>query len=190
MSRHIGRSYKRGKPPVEPTVIDWARLAAFIDGEGCIRITEKKEKHYPRAYLYLQINISNTDPRLPAWLKKTFGGGVYHSRRASKLNVRWSDCFMWMVSGGRVAELLQGCMPYFIIKREQAETALAFQETIGRKGGPGYSTPPEIVESQYKFKDALSSLKGRSSRRPGFQKRNETLEQKEVPEGLVDGLIH
>lgn len=37
-----------------------------------------------------------------------------------------------------------GCMPYFIIKKEQAEIALAFQDTLRFKG-KGKHAPPEII---------------------------------------------
>src|SRR5215831_11831464 len=56
--------------------VDWARLAAFIDGEGCIYIVSfsEKGKHKSKRH-QISISITNTDGVLPLWLKNTFKCG-------------------------------------------------------------------------------------------------------------------
>jgi hypothetical protein len=44
-----------------PTVIDYARLAAYLDGEGHIGICSKKGRKSPYS---LSVSIGNTDKRL------------------------------------------------------------------------------------------------------------------------------
>lgn len=148
--------------------IDWARLAAYIDGEGCISI--KAVKGYnaaARRVFYIDVTVANTDFRLTAWLQRTFGG----SSRASKPGSRpkgHAPVAQWNVASRHAANLIQYCLPYFIIKREQADVALAFQETIlpgkpyGCKG-----RPQELIDRQDAFKRQLIALKGTSGgRRP------------------------
>lgn len=178
-------------PEKEPSEIDWARLAAFIDGEGCIRITERKNPKWKRAYLSTQIVVANTDPKLPVWLKATLGGAVYE-RKHNQSHPRakyWANCLSWVISAAMAKHVLECCMPYFIIKRDQAETALAFQATLGHLKG-NKKTPPEVIERQYQFKQELSELKGRASRPAGFRERNKTMEQIVPPDGLVTHRIN
>jgi len=98
-------------------------LAAYIDGEGYIHITPPRRKHAG----CLEVDIGNTDYRLLVWLKETFGGGIsnvtVHSFRKKKM-------WRWEVSRHRAEEVLVGCLPFFIIKKEQAEIGIAFQRLI------------------------------------------------------------
>ncbi len=145
--------------------IDWARLAAYIDGEGCITIKSVHgAREASRRVMYVDINVTNTDVRLTAWLQQTFGGSVYlnHGNRG---NVKWAPAAAWNVASKYAAEILANCLPYFIIKRDQADVALAFQSTIlpGRPYGVK-GRPAELIAKQHAFKEELQTLKGTSSR--------------------------
>jgi hypothetical protein len=145
--------------------IDWARLAAYIDGEGCISIKSVKgNRAASRRVLYVDVSVTNTDFRLTAWLQVTFGGSVYinHGNRG---NEKWSPAAQWNIASKYAAAILEYCLPYFIIKREQAEVALAFQSTIlpGRPYGVK-GRPDDLISKQYGFKEQLQDLKGTSSR--------------------------
>lgn len=145
--------------------VNWARLAAYIDGEGCIRIAGVKgATPYSRRVLYVEVTITNTDVRLGAWLQATFGGSVYVSKANAK-NPKWSPAVAWVVGSRHAATLLEYCLPYFLIKREQANVALSFQSTIvadRRYGCKG--RPVELIDQQMKLRDQLQTLKGTSSR--------------------------
>jgi len=149
-----------------PTDIDWARLAVLIDGEGYIGIaTTFSTKHkWSRPYLYLDVRVTNTDPRVSEWCVQHFGGKVYMGKRPS--NKKWSSCFYWAVSCNKAEAVLLGCLPYFIVKRDQAEVALAFQATLDRAKTNGCNGRPvaEVME-QFRLRDVLRDLKGTSSRR-------------------------
>lgn len=78
----------------------------------------------------------NTDLGLLAWCRNTFGGGVYITAtgepkelRGIKIN-KTKICYAWVVSSGYAEKILNGCLPYFIIKGRQADVALEFQETF------------------------------------------------------------
>jgi hypothetical protein len=141
----------------EPTQIDWARLAAFIDGEGCIRIASAKAKNWKREHLYIDVRIANTDPRLAQWLSSLFGGKIYTSPRKKST---WAACFWWAISCKKAAALLTECLPYLILKREQAETALALQSTMTNRWGVR-GAPQEVIDLQQSLKVKLHDQKGR-----------------------------
>lgn len=152
------------QPTTTPTATDWARLAAYIDGEGCIRIAPCKSKKWKREHLYIQVVVTNTDPRLPLWCAQNFGGRVYgHSNNLYKRqHPHWSSCVYWSINCQLAKRVLEGCLPYFIIKREQAEIAIAFGNTLKRWGVKG--TPRDVIEKQYELKSTLSKMKGTASR--------------------------
>jgi len=74
----------------------------------------------------MQITIGNTDFRLSTWLMRTFGGGVGQC----KSTVRKKKYWYWHLSGQLAADALKGCLPYFIMKRDQAEIAIEFQDLM------------------------------------------------------------
>lgn len=102
--------------------IEWARLAAFIDAEGTIRIARKTQKHYNVA-----IQIANTDPRLMLWLKTLFGGTV---SEAKPPNSRCKVPFYWTTNSRHAEFLLRRMRPYLLLKAQHADLALAFRDTI------------------------------------------------------------
>lgn len=144
----------------QPSELDWARLAAYIDGEGCISIGIARSPKWKRRHLFLRLSVHNTDPRLISWCRDTFEGKIYCTKHR---NPNWSTAWSWIISCRKVEEILKGCLPFFIIKREQAETALAFQSITSRKWGVRGATQ-EVIEQQWAYKDALSTMKGQATR--------------------------
>ena len=143
----------------EPTQIDWARLAAFIDGEGAIllnRFKPQKERGACRKRMWLRIAITNCDERLICWLKETFGGSIALEKRSHVPNQ--TDCYRWYASCRLAGHVLRGCLPYFIVKREQAVLGLEFQKTIGT---PGVNTTEEVHDLREQLRAKLHELKSR-----------------------------
>lgn len=117
--------------------IDWARMAAYVDGEGHIVINMYSGKDAERRFAkhYLVVGVTNTDPRLPLWCAETFGGHVItdkHNHRRKSVN---RPIYKWMASCRVAFEVVSGCLPYMIIKKEQAEIAIAFQKSMRQIGG-------------------------------------------------------
>lgn len=138
----------------KPTREDWIRLAAFIDGEGSILINERRSAKRTNWGSWLRVVIANTDPRLPRWLLLTFGGTIVVARRRAKENHRYA--IKWHVSCRQAEELLRECLPFLLIKKEQAEIALAFQETLG---GPGKRVTLATMLKRKGCRDALTKLR-------------------------------
>ena len=107
--------------------IDWARLAAFIDGEGTIYINRQKARKpswSPR--YFLQVVITNTNPVLMTWLKDTFFGSVYYVKdKSNKFSKK--QVMRWQMNGRIGAIVLTRCLPYFVMKKAQAEVGIAFE---------------------------------------------------------------
>jgi hypothetical protein len=105
----------------------WSYLAGLIDGEGCITIVRSSRsktngKTYYQNYT-LQVDIFNSSLVLMKWLVQYFGG-VYYSRDRGQ---NWKSANNWRPKGlANRKQLLLGILPYLVIKREQAITALAF----------------------------------------------------------------
>lgn len=116
-----------------PTELDYARLAAYIDGEGCLILCTKREKNNRHFRAEARMDVYNCDLRLLLWCRATFGVGSITEKKIGKLSRR--PQFTWRVSGKRsVQQLLVACLPYFITKKEQAEILLAFFATVGSRG--------------------------------------------------------
>ena len=136
----------------EPTEVDWARLAAYIDGEGSIFIA----KRTPRC-LVLGVVVYNTDARLASWLKQTFGGSVTQSLYGK----REKFMFRWDARSRDAVSILEKALPYFIIKREQAEKALEFGELIRPRGFYRIGNPAskEMLAAKAGIKQQLTDMK-------------------------------
>src|SRR5262249_48765603 len=105
------------------------------------------------------LSVHNTDPRLIDWCLKFFGGRVYKIVHENK---KWMDSYGWKVSCKQAKEVLEACLPYFIIKREKAELAIALENTKMRWGRSG--APEEVHRQRWEIRNQLSQLKGKNAR--------------------------
>jgi len=116
--------------PIESaTEIDYARLAAYIDGEGHIEISCNKTHRY---YM-LKVTIVNGDFRLPEWCQDHFGGILCRFRYHGDPK-NYAPMKRWILSSWQASNVLKRCLPYFICKREEAEKAIQFKQTFGSRG--------------------------------------------------------
>jgi hypothetical protein len=150
-----------------PSVIDWAQLAAYIDGEGSILInTQRWNVKGGRSKgfgLALRVTVANTDVRLMQWCKETFGG-TFAEANTSKYyeGKNWKHAYHWGAPNVRGAWILFNCLPYFKIKREQAEIGIQLQESVALTYR-GYSqrVPEDVKAHRIGLKQRLLVLKSR-----------------------------
>lgn len=126
-----------------PSDCDWVRLATLIDTEGNFHITGKKT-------LDLQITVANTDVRLPNWCQTHFGGFVCPNDYKPVLK----KTYRWKTAGPLAREIINGCFPHFISKREQAKVCVEFAETFG-----GRRTDKNVSERRWLLKHKLQKLR-------------------------------
>jgi hypothetical protein len=107
--------------------VDWSYLAGLFDGEGTFSIWRHKGKSSngnPYDSTAIRIEISNTKIELMKWLVEHFGGQYYVTVRK---NDNHNDEYGWRPKGRKNSEmLLLGILPYLVIKKEQAKTALEY----------------------------------------------------------------
>ena len=130
------------------------RIAAFLDGEGCISSSISSSKSGTPMF-NVAVVLDNTDVRIPLWCKENFGGAVY-SRQPKGFRHRLIH--RWQLTGQKATEVLRLSLPYFLIKRDQAEIALALIETLRKDGNP---RPKEVWETRKALTAKLKVLKGR-----------------------------
>jgi hypothetical protein len=110
--------------------IDIARLAAFIDGEGSIHINQRNKSGMMQTpQLSLNLIITNTHIGFINWLKATFDGSIYFVKYEKCKHLGKKQVMRWQVNERMAGIILTRCLPYMLIKKEQAELALAFMET-------------------------------------------------------------
>lgn len=133
--------------------IDWARLAAYIDGEGCIRI-HQNSPHRKTGEIYhgVMIVIAQREAALPRWLTDTFGGFFYQA----KARQGYTTMHYWRVSTVQSCEILRRCKAYMIVKGEQADVAIEYRDTTGITGR---KVPEETKLRRQALRLRLDSLK-------------------------------
>lgn len=92
--------------------MDWAYLAAFIDGEGCISTSKRA---HGRGY-GPQVTMKQVYPESLVWLYKTFQCGT--------LSPRSRDVWWRLRKIVDVMWILEGSVPYLHLKRKQALACL------------------------------------------------------------------
>lgn len=137
--------------------IDWARLAAYIDGEGGVHIlttshTSPTHQGRPKNE-FVRVAITNSDMRLALWLQDTFGGAV---QVRTLQNPAHKPIYVWTVSCAYAVAVLQRCLPYFITKREQAELCIALQATMKRWGVKG--VPESVIKERFVIREKIHVL--------------------------------
>jgi hypothetical protein len=146
---------------LRPSEIDWARLAAFIDGEGSINLSPRRTNTGGTITLCAKIVIANTDFRLAHWLSQTFGM-TYRCDPARVNHDRWKPCFWATACGYRACWIARNAMPWFLLKAAQAEVLLTHQETMGSfERGSGVKTPDNVLEFRNELRQKLHELNRR-----------------------------
>lgn len=155
-----------------PSPLVWAQMAGYIDGEGSILINPRSgyrkggERTIEAATFYLKLTIANTDVRLMVWLKGYFGG-TFKDANTEKYyeGKNWKRAYHWSVSSQQAAWILHNCLPFFVLKREQAEIGIALQDSMKRfTRGAGKELPEELVSERRELKRRLLVLKARGKK--------------------------
>jgi len=146
-----------------PNAIDWAQMAAYIDGEGSILINARKVgKHTTEASaFYLKVMVSNTDIRLVVWCKENFGGNYYDANTEKYYEGHdWKRAYHWNVSSTHAAWILWNCFQYFVMKRDQAEIGIKLQESM-RFCNKFRNLSFDVVTERRELKKSLLALKAK-----------------------------
>ena len=125
---------------------DLAYLAGFVDGEGSIQVGRGQWQHSRRGYT-LHLDVKQVDPTPLRMLAEWFGGQV---RRVEPSQPNRLVHFRWGVVGRQAAAALEALLPFLVVKRGQAELAVACQRSIVHRGGV------RVSEWEYAERDAYA----------------------------------
>ncbi len=106
--------FLEGNPYLQLSNTTRSYLAGLIDGEGWI-VRDKRG--------FWRIGIANTERVLIEWLRDTIEYSTVNLKRSR--NQKWKHAWQWFLHGNiKVEALLELLLPYLLIKRESAKTAL------------------------------------------------------------------
>ena len=127
------------------SVAELSYAAGFFDGEGHICISYRKANENASskskyAKFHLIIQATQTSNEVIHWLADRFGGRARYQycKRSydDKMYSRWA----WECSTARAGAFLKAVRPYLVVKAEQADIAIAFQDSMRRIGSVRVST--------------------------------------------------
>ena len=142
--------------------LDLAYMAGVFDGEGSIMISKQKpgasNGSISPSY-YLRVSLGITDRWICELFRFNFGGSIYKKiYRGEKYFPAW----VWNLSGERAIRFLKVLLPYFHLKKAQAELGIKFQQgkrhfSYGRRKKPVEASVLE--EADYILMKALKREK-------------------------------
>ena len=149
--------------------LDIRYIAGLFDGEGWITIGKsalggyrKYSKDYVRYQLHIGIAMSFRP--LIEQIHRQFYGGLFINRGHKKRLPNARDGYVWYLSSNPAAEFLDFIKPHLVVKKEEAEIAIIFQEHVRRYCGH-LTHKPELRASLYaereEFRNKLLALKKR-----------------------------
>lgn len=133
---------------------DWAYLAGFFDGEGCITLAPTQVKGKWQKTFILRVQLASTNEWAIQAVKFACGGVVSIDRQRSGNH---KLAYRWVISSNNALVFLGQILPYLKIKRPLAELAIKFQEhkTLGGRKNREY------IDFESDFKRTFSTLNRR-----------------------------
>jgi len=121
------------------TLVELAYAAGIIDGEGCIGISQPRN----RGFYSLNVEVAMTDPKPIKFFSDKFGGR-FEIKKSKTSTGR--TIYRWSLQSEKAQEFLRSISPFIVAKTEQVETALEFP--VGSLNGIQlYGNGREIPES-------------------------------------------
>lgn len=118
---------------------NWGYVAGTIDSDGCIGTQKNTNCKTYRPYLV----VIQKDMKLIEYLYSNFGGSVNIVSRKRVDNI---DFYIrWMVVNQRCVNILKKCLPYLIVKKEQAILAVRMVEEAKCGKQKGFRRIPEHI---------------------------------------------
>lgn len=125
-----------GKNGLGLSELDLGYLAALIDTQGTLYISEEFKKHSPNPQHTLTVVVTLTDLQVLAfWRSKTGLGSLQRS-----MNRKNGTTWHWRINAHAAEALLKLVHGHLMIKREQARIALEFRGTYVKRN------PQELLD--------------------------------------------
>lgn len=140
--------------------VEKAYLAGIIDGEGSICLARQFAKRSHGRYIYPTVRIANTKKILFEWIqvRVDLKGTFYESNGC--LHICWT--------GKQAIAILKEVLPYFVIKRKQADVVLGMdkmnkeaKEKAGGNFGHGRPIPEYVIKERLLAFEEVKALNAR-----------------------------
>ena len=137
-----------------------AYYAGIIDGDGWVTIANggnKKDSQIPTQRMV--VGLAQCWVPILVEIQKEYGGNIGRLNR-NKKNPNHRDWFNWQVANLQAKRFIEDILPYLVIKKEQAELALKWQDIkSNRHYGRGHLVTEEELCTRNKLKEEISRLK-------------------------------
>lgn len=99
----------------------WAYLAGLLDGDGSICLTEYESPI--QVHFFFMVKVVSTKRSQINWLVQQFGGqlGKYEDKRENN-----NPSYTWLVKGKHSISVLEGVIPYLVLKQKVAKIGLEY----------------------------------------------------------------
>lgn len=118
--------YRTGRTANTLTDAEAAYIAGFIDADGSFIIHGRYDGSDSLAF---RVSAGGTKASVFHWMAGVTGVGVVSKARRSQ-NPRHRDYYQWHANGDAAVSLARQLAPYLVLKREQCELGIAFQERL------------------------------------------------------------
>jgi hypothetical protein len=157
----------------ESKMLDDRYSAGLFDADGCVRIARWQKPNSTHVRYQVIATVSNCHSGVIEALMATYGGSI-HTELRSLRNPNHRNWHAWHAGSKVASAFLRRVLPHLIVKKEEAELALALQEHInqtaymapGRPAKGGRAKFREDREEIHAFREDLyrriSELKKRS----------------------------
>lgn len=131
--------------------------AGIVDGEGSILLKHHCTNQSGHPTFQLNVVISNSYLPMLELIQGVFGGRLYSHKRLSHGGRKLMHELVW--TGNGAEGLIMQLYPYLIVKSEQAELGLEFQEIMHSKEGDRNRilSEAELVVRNY-YRETISGL--------------------------------
>lgn len=130
-----------------------AYLAGLFDGDGCIVIRKQKQYAYPGRIQHVMCAIltMSDKPILEFWVNKFGIGSVakLKDKRARR------SVYQWRLSAKNADSMLRIIYPYLMVKKDQADLAFKFRETIGASSNKSKYKSKELWQHTLDIREEL-----------------------------------
>lgn len=152
---------------VEQTIQErLAYMAGIIDGEGCICMTKGYASQTASGYSYkIRLTVCNTSIVLLDWLVENFGGNYTAKKLAEGMELTHAQSYNWNLHCEQAGKLLNMVTPYLVIKKQQAQLALAYRkiQQLDFRGCPGRCVVPKQLREEIFLMSKLLNRRGPES---------------------------
>lgn len=169
-------------------MLDDRYAAGLFDADGCVRIGRWAKPNSTHVRFNVVATVANCCLPVLEAMKETYGGSI-HAEQRSKHNPNHRDWYAWHSGSQVAAEFLRRVLPHLIVKREEAELALALQDHINNTAynAPGRPKHGSGVKSR-ENRDAIYAYRDDLFRRIAeLKKRSYSPLLRDGPSGSVNG---